>query len=36
MHPYGKSVADYAREAGMNYQVAKKGRQRAEAVIRRF
>jgi hypothetical protein len=33
---YGKSVADYAREAGMNYQVAKKRRQRAEAVIRRF
>lgn len=33
---YGKSVADYAREAGLDYQVAKKRRQRAEAVIRRF
>jgi len=33
---YGKSVADYAREAGLNYQVAKKRRQRAEAAIRRF
>jgi hypothetical protein len=33
---YGKSVADYAREVGMNYQAAKKRRQRAEAVIRRF
>ncbi len=33
---YGKSVADYAREAGMNYQAAKKRRQRAEAAIRRF
>jgi hypothetical protein len=33
---YGKSVADYAREAGLDYQVAKKRRQRAEAAIRRF
>ena len=33
---YGKSIADYAREAGLNYQVAKKRRQRAEAAIRRF
>jgi hypothetical protein len=32
---YGKSVADYAREAGLAYQVAKKRRQRAEATIRR-
>ena len=33
---YGKSVADYARETGLDYQVAKKRRQRAEAVISRF
>ena len=33
---YGQSVADYAREAGLAYQVAKKRRQRAEAAIRRF
>lgn len=33
---YGKSIAEYAREAGLDYQVAKKRRQRAEAVIRRF
>jgi hypothetical protein len=33
---YGQSVADYARETGLNYQTAKKRRQRAEAVIRRF
>jgi hypothetical protein len=33
---YGQSVADYAREAGVAYQVAKKRRQRAEAAIRRF
>lgn len=33
---YGQSVADYAREAGLDYQVAKKRRQRAEAAIRRF
>jgi hypothetical protein len=33
---YGQSLADYAREAGLDYQVAKKRRQRAEAVIRRF
>ena len=32
---YGQSVADYAREAGLAYQVAKKRRQRAEAAIRR-
>ena len=32
---YGRSVADYARETGLDYQVAKKRRQRAEAVIRR-
>ena len=33
---YGKSIADYAREAGLAYQVAKKRRQRAEAAIRCF
>jgi len=33
---YGKQVAQYAREHGLNYQVAKKRRQRAEASIRRF
>ncbi len=33
---YGQSVADYARGAGLNYQVAKKRRQRAEAAVRRF
>jgi len=33
---YGQSVADYARGAGLDYQVAKKRRQRAEAIIRRF
>ena len=33
---YGQSVADYAREAGLGYPVARKRRQRAEAVIRRF
>jgi hypothetical protein len=33
---YGQSVADYAREAGLDYQVAKKRRQRAEAAIGRF
>lgn len=32
---YGKSVADYAREARLDYQVTKKRRQRAEAAIRR-
>ena len=31
---YGKSLADYAREMGMDYQVAKKRRQRAEDAIR--
>jgi len=33
---YGQSVADYAREEGLDYQVAKKRRQRAEAAIHRF
>ena len=33
---YGQSVADYAREAGLDYQLLKKRRQRAEAAIRRF
>ncbi len=33
---YGQTVADFAREAGLAYQVAKKRRQRAEAAIRRF
>jgi len=33
---YGRSVADYARGAGLDYQVAKKRRQRAEAALRRF
>jgi hypothetical protein len=33
---YGQSVADYAREAGLDYQTTKKRRQRAEAVIGRF
>ena len=33
---YGHSVADYARVVGLDYQVAKKRRQRAEAVIGRF
>ena len=33
---YNKSLADYARQAGLNYEVAKKRRQRAEAAIRRF
>ncbi len=33
---YGKSVADCARETGLDYQVAKKRRQRAEAAIGRF
>jgi hypothetical protein len=33
---YRKSVADYARDSGLNYQVAKKRRQRAEAAIARF
>ena len=33
---YGASVSDYAREVGMDYQVAKKRRQRAEATIKRF
>ncbi len=31
---YGKSLADYAREQGLDYQTAKKRRQRAEAAIR--
>jgi len=33
---YGNSIADYAREAGLDYELAKKRRQRAEAAIRRF
>ncbi|MCK6470850.1 MAG: hypothetical protein L6R28_03810 [Planctomycetes bacterium] len=33
---YGKRVAQYAREHGLNYQAAKKRRQRAEASIRRY
>jgi len=33
---YGQSVAEYARKAGLDYQVAKKRRQRAEAAMRRF
>lgn len=33
---YGRSVADHAREVGLDYQVAKKRRQRAEASIDRF
>ena len=33
---YGESVAEYARKAGLDYQVAKKRRQRAEAAMRRF
>ena len=33
---YGRSVANYARETGLGYQVAKKRRQRAEATIGRF
>ena len=33
---YGTSVADYARDTGVAYQVAKKRRQRAEAAIGRF
>ena len=33
---YVQSVADYARQNGLDYQVAKKRRQRAEATIRQF
>jgi len=33
---YGASLSDYARELGIDYQVAKKRRQRAEATIKRF
>ena len=33
---YVQSVADYARQNGLDYQVAKKRRQRAEAAIRQF
>ena len=33
---YGKSIAEYARWAGLDYEVAKKRRRRAEAAIRRF
>lgn len=32
---YGKSVADYARDMGVDYQAVKKRRQRAEETIRR-
>ncbi|MFH1690267.1 MAG: hypothetical protein ABIE42_08520 [Candidatus Eisenbacteria bacterium] len=32
----GLSLAEYARDAGLNYEVAKKRRQRAETAIRRF
>jgi hypothetical protein len=31
---YGETLADYARKRGLNYQAAKKRRQRAEAAIR--
>ena len=33
---HGMSVPDYARDAGLDYEVAKKRRQRAEAAIQRF
>jgi len=33
---YGQSLIDYSREVGLDYQVAMKRRQRAEAVIHRF
>jgi len=33
---YGKSIVDYAREVGLDYEVVKKRRQRAEASIRQF
>lgn len=33
---YGKPVGEYAREAGINYEAAKKRAQRAAAVIRNF
>ena len=33
---YGQTIAGYARQVGLDYQVAKKRRLRAEAVIRRF
>ncbi len=33
---YGQSIADYARVAGLDYQVPKKRRQRAEAALGRF
>jgi hypothetical protein len=33
---YGRSIAEYAREAGLDYQLARKRRWRAEAAIRRF
>lgn len=32
----GTSLADYARASGISYETAKKRRQRAEAVLRRF
>jgi hypothetical protein len=33
---YGQSMSDYAKAAGLNYQTAKKRRQRAETLIRKF
>jgi hypothetical protein len=33
---YGKSLADYSREMGLNYQATKKRRQRVEAALRRY
>lgn len=33
---YGESMSDYAKAAGLNYQTAKKRRQRAESLIRKF
>ncbi len=33
---YGETVAEHARRVGLNYEVAKKRRQRGEAAIRRF
>ena len=33
---YGKRLADYVRESGLDYQVTKKRRQRAEAAISRM
>jgi len=33
---YGKLVREYAAEAGISFEAAKKRRQRAEAAIRRY